>query len=114
MDYYIRAFKHFADIEGRDTRKEYWMFFLINTIIGAAIYSLAFISLKLIILYLIYWLLTIVPSFSIAVRRLHDLGMSGFWIIITLIPLLGSFILLIILAQKGQQQDNKYGPYREA
>ncbi len=90
MDYYIRALKYYADFNGRDTRKEYWMFFLINTIIGIVIYMLAFISLKLIMLYFAYWLFTAVPSFSIAVRRLHDIGMSGAWVALTLIPFLGA------------------------
>lgn len=62
--------------------------------------------------FLVYVILTLLPTLSVTVRRLHDVGKSGFWILISLIPVpfIGSLILLAFVLQNGQIGTNKYGP----
>ena len=52
----------------------------------------------------------LLPSLGIAVRRLHDIGKSGWWIFISLIPLIGAIILLVWWCKDSQMEPNEYGP----
>ena len=108
--------KNYANFNGRARRSEYWYFVLFNLIVGivcslitgilggipvlGAILKLAsgLISLAL-----------LVPSLAVVFRRLHDIGKSGWWILISLIPLVGSIILIIFEATDSQPGDNQYG-----
>lgn len=99
----IGALKKYADFTGRARRKEYWMFFLIYMIINIV---LAILGLELISGLVGLGLL--IPSISIAARRLHDTGRSGWWQLIVLIPIIGFIVLIIFLAQDGHDT-NSYG-----
>jgi uncharacterized membrane protein YhaH (DUF805 family) len=103
MNYYLRAFKKYADFKGRDNRPQYWYFFLFNFIVSLIL------SLIAEELASIYFLAIFVPSLAISIRRLHDIGKSGWWILISLIPIIGTIWLIILLATKGQSKDNEYG-----
>ena len=59
---------------------------------------------------MIYSLATIIPSLAVAIRRLHDVGQSGWFALISLVPLVGGIILLVFLAKESQPQTNKWGP----
>lgn len=61
-------------------------------------------------LQLIYAVGVLLPSLGVAVRRLHDTDRSGWWILIALIPLVGTIILIVFLATEGKRHDNSYGP----
>ena len=61
-------------------------------------------------MYSIYYLITLIPGLAVTIRRLHDTGMSGWYILITLIPYIGILILLIFMLQEGTSGPNKYGP----
>ncbi|MBU3006012.1 DUF805 domain-containing protein [Paraglaciecola arctica] len=108
MDYFIGALQKYAEFTGRARRKEYWMFFLIYTVLIIlvsvldAILGLGFLSL-------IFSLAMLVPSISIAARRLHDTGRTGWWQLISFIPLIGIIILIVFLVQDSHE-DNEYGP----
>ena len=58
----------------------------------------------------LYWLAIIVPSNPVGVRRLHDIGKSGWWLLIGLIPLVGAIVLLVFAVFDSQPGDNQYGP----
>ena len=103
MEYFIGALKKYADFTGRARRKEYWMFVLIYTLINIV---LAVLGLD--IISIIFGLALFVPSISIAARRLHDTGRSGWWQLILLIPLIGFIILIVFLAQDSHDA-NDYG-----
>ena len=60
--------------------------------------------------YILYTLAIIIPSLAVAVRRLHDTGKSGWWIFISLIPLIGGIWLLVLLVTDSQPGENQYGP----
>jgi len=109
----------YADFSGRAPRSEYWWFALFYAVLICALYFLATItalamrsaSLAL-ILGLVIFLVCIgmvVPSLAVTVRRLHDVGKSGWFWFISLVPVVGSFILLYFLVQPSQPQPNVYG-----
>lgn len=107
MDYFIDAFKKFAEFERRATRKEYWMFILFYMIFYIVLSVIDGI-IGSIILSSIYSLILLIPSISIATRRLHDTSRTGWWQLILLIPIIGFIILLVFLIQDSHEE-NKYG-----
>lgn len=109
MQWYLLALKKYAEFSGRAHRTEYWMFFLINFLLGIAIGFLDG-ALGTQILGLIYALALLIPGLAAAVRRLHDTGRSGWWALIVLIPVLGVIVLIVLLAMPTQAGANEYGP----
>jgi uncharacterized membrane protein YhaH (DUF805 family) len=58
----------------------------------------------------IYSLAVLIPGIAVSVRRLHDTNRSGWWLLISLIPLIGAIVLLVFMVQDSQEGDNQYGP----
>ncbi|MED4532328.1 DUF805 domain-containing protein [Metabacillus fastidiosus] len=111
MHWYLKALKNYVGFQGRARRKEYWMFVLFNVIIAlilSVIQTVADIDPP--VLTAIYSLAIFLPSLAVTVRRLHDIGRSGWWYFINLIPLIGGIILLVFTCQDSQSGSNKYGP----
>ena len=130
MHYFIKCLKNYSNFEGRASRAELWYFllywcviyFFIIIIDGQIGYS--FLNLEDLpyneylpigkfysnvgILVFFYRPLTLVPSFAVIVRRLHDLNMSGKWAYSFIIPPLG-IILLLFLTKSGDKTKNQYG-----
>jgi uncharacterized membrane protein YhaH (DUF805 family) len=115
MNWYITVIKKYAVFSGRARRKEYWMFFLFNLIfsivaivldnlLGTAIKDLGYGLISG-----LYFLAVLIPGLAVTVRRLHDVGKSGWWIFISLVPLIGSIWLLVLLATDSQPVENGYG-----
>ena len=108
MNYYTEVLKKYAVFEGRASRAEYWYFFLFSLIIG---FALGFIEGFLgiasgsddSVLANIYYLAVLIPSIAVGVRRMHDVGKSGWFIIIPIYNLL-------LTLRSGTGSDNKYGP----
>lgn len=111
MNEFVDAFKKYAEFNGRATRREYWMFFVVNFVI---ILGLIFVDLIIgfPILGFAYSLAVIVPSISIAVRRLHDIGKPGVYWFVTLIPFVGTIWFIILMATESDM-NNEYGPCRD-
>ncbi|WP_117161705.1 DUF805 domain-containing protein [Paraliobacillus sp. X-1268] len=110
MEWYVKAIQKYAEFSGRSRRKEYWIFTLINTIIGIILTSLQSISELFVVLTVLYSLFVLIPGIAVTVRRFHDIGRSGFWILISFIPLVGSIILFVFTLLDSEQGENKYGP----
>jgi uncharacterized membrane protein YhaH (DUF805 family) len=108
MEYFIDAFKKYADFSGRATRTQYWMFVLIYLIIYVVLAVIDSFILGFPVLSSILSLATIIPSLSIAARRLHDTGRTGWWQLIIFLPLIGVIVLLVFLVMDSEG-DNKYG-----
>jgi uncharacterized membrane protein YhaH (DUF805 family) len=109
MEYFTAALQKYADFTGRARRKEYWMFilfYLIFNLVLALVDKLLGLGIDL--FSLLYSLALLIPSISIAARRLHDTGRSGWWQLILLIPLIGIIVLIVFLTQDSQE-DNEYG-----
>jgi uncharacterized membrane protein YhaH (DUF805 family) len=116
MNYYTDVLKKYAVFTGRARRKEYWMFVLCNLIVYVVLAILASIlsaatnsSVFTVILYL-YVLAILLPTIALGVRRLHDTGRSGWWMLIALVPFLGAITLFIFSVLDSQPGDNLYGP----
>ena len=122
MKWFIKALSQYADFSERARRKEYWMFALFNIIFffaWAIIFMIAFsltqhsdpdrLLSTIYITYLSYFIILFLPGLAVSVRRLHDVGKSGWWLFISLIPFIGAIWLFILLLTDGQQGDNKYG-----
>ena len=116
MNWYITVLKKYAVFSGRARRKEYWMFVLFNIIFSIAAIILdnllgtASNELGYGIIYGLYSLAILIPTLAVAVRRLHDIGKSGWWIFISLVPIVGSIWLLVLLATDSLPGENQYGP----
>lgn len=116
MDWYLMVLRKYAEFSGRSRRKEYWMFNLINFIISMLIYlpgiyvAASYENPALIVIYWLYSLTLMVPSLAVSVRRLHDVGKSGWNLLIGLIPLLGAIWLLVLFATDSQEGSNEWGP----
>ena len=113
MNWYLGVLKKYADFNGRARRKEFWMFALISFII-AVILSVVDGMIGVPVLGAIYALGVLLPSIAVGARRFHDIGKSGWWLLIGLIPLLGGLILIIFFVLDSNPGDNKYGPNPKA
>lgn len=120
MNWYLKVVRdNYANFSGRAQRAEYWMFALINVVIGvvlaivenAAGLTSAPDALGQTQGYLtpIYSLIVLIPSLAVTVRRLHDVGKSGWWILIAF-TLIGLIPLLIWQISVGDGRENQYGP----
>ena len=110
MDWYMAVLKKYADFSGRARRREYWMFVLINFLIGCGLGVIAALVHGLTFLSWVYSLAVLVPSIAVSVRRLHDTSRSGWWLLIGLVPLIGLIVLIVFFATDGEPGDNEYGP----
>lgn len=108
-------FENYANFNGRARRSEYWYFALMNLIIlviAAVLDStlgLNFDPLPYGYLYLLVALASFLPGLAVAVRRLHDVGKSGWFYFIALIPIVGAIWLLVLFCTEGEQGENQYG-----
>ena len=101
--------KNYANFNGRARRSEYWYFALANIIVYVILMVLGSASSGFAIITLLYGLGVIVPGLAVGVRRLHDIGKSGAWILIALIPIVGSILLLVWTATDSHRGTNQWG-----
>ena len=100
----------YADFDGRARRREYWGYVLFYSIIA---FAFIFIDILLdlgLILPKIVSLIFALPSLAVSVRRLHDVGKPGYYILAGLIPILGAFYLLFLFIEDSESEENAYGP----
>lgn len=116
MNWYLKVLRQYADFSGRARRKEYWMFTLFNTIfliVAIIVDNVIKLTLPGVlpygILYFICAFAVLIPGLAVSVRRLHDVGKSGWMILISLIPIVGSIWLLVLLVTESDPYENAYG-----
>ncbi|CAM1343548.1 DUF805 domain-containing protein [Tenacibaculum amylolyticum] len=109
MNWYVKVLKEYATFEGRARREEYWMFILFQIIFLIAASILDVIIGTPGVFYFIYFVATIIPSLAVAVRRLHDVGRSGWYYFIGAIPLVGPILLLVWFCTDSDYGPNKWG-----
>jgi uncharacterized membrane protein YhaH (DUF805 family) len=115
MDYFISALKNYATFTGRARRSEYWFFYLfyfIFLVLAVILDNLLGITIEdtgIGPLYFVSILAMIIPGLAVTVRRLHDVGKSGWFYFIVLIPIIGSIWLLVLMATDGKPGRNQYG-----
>lgn len=104
IQWYLEGFRHYVDFRGRTGRRGYWYFFLFNFLLTLV---LGAVSGALVGAYV---LAAFLPGLAVFVRRLHDADRSAWWILIGLIPLVGSIVLLVFLVTEGTRGENDHGP----
>jgi uncharacterized membrane protein YhaH (DUF805 family) len=115
MNWYKKVMSQYADFKGRARRQEYWMFVLFNLLFIAAagiidrVTGLANEMTGIGPVYSLYVLAVFIPSIAVSIRRLHDIGKSGWWIALALLPIIGAIWLLVLMVKEGQRGENQYG-----
>jgi uncharacterized membrane protein YhaH (DUF805 family) len=109
MNWYLKVLKQYADFNGRARRKEYWMFVLFNMIFAFLAISIDNLAGTNGLFYFLYGLAVFVPGLAVGVRRLHDVGKSGWMLFIALIPIIGSIWLIVLMATDSNVGGNEYG-----
>jgi uncharacterized membrane protein YhaH (DUF805 family) len=116
MSWFIEALRKYAIFSGRSRRKEYWYFVLFVVLITIALNMIDGLfgahhrSTGAGLLSTIFSLAILIPSISVSVRRLHDIDRTGWWVLISLVPLIGWIVLLIFHVQDSTPGPNRYGP----
>ena len=108
MNWYLKCWKQYADFTGRARRTEYWMFALVNFGIALLLELILGFTFLYFLTY-VYSLAIFIPSLAVCVRRLHDIGRSGWWYLIGLVPVVGWIILIIWFCTDSQPGANKWG-----
>lgn len=106
----ICVMQKYADFNGRARRKEYWMFYLVYIIAVILLSVIDGLILSMPILTGIFSLGMIVPCLAAGVRRLHDVGKSGWFLLVSLVPIVGPIYLLYLFILEGTPGENRYGP----
>jgi len=122
MAWYLMAWKRYSDFSGRSRRCEYWMFALIHVVVYLTLFlavqftasasTMAHISVftgPLFFLCFIYGLAAILPGLAVSVRRLHDIGKSGWWMLLAFVPVL-DLLLVVFFTFNSEPGGNQYGP----
>ncbi len=124
LDYFVRCYKNYAKFTGRARRREYWGFILFYSIIYCAVYCPFFFytdveltvdggdtALLLVsaVASILFWAISFVPYLAVTVRRFHDVGKSGWYVFIVLIPVIGSIWFLVEMCTDSEPFENDYG-----
>lgn len=108
------VFSKFATFSGRAKRPEFWYFMLFNLVVGLVLFgidgAIVGFSATFYPISTIYALLVLIPTLAVAARRFHDMGHSGWWQLLGIVPLIGAIIIFVWCARRGEDGPNKYGP----
>lgn len=138
MNDYLEVLRKYAVFSGRSRRREYWFFALFNLIVslvlglldnllGTPMVPLADFAVPpgmtgpggaavpedvfaVGLLSLLYGLAVFVPGIAVTVRRLHDVGRSGWWLLLVFIPVIGGVVLFVFTLIDSEPGENRYGP----
>lgn len=110
MNWYLKCLRLYFNFSGRARRKEYWMFTLFNFLISFVISLVETLLYGNTIIMYIYSIALLLPGLAVCIRRLHDVGKSGWMYLICLIPVVGAIWLLILFCTDSQPGTNEYGP----
>ena len=123
MNWMLMPLRRYAEFSGRSRRKEYWMFLLLNVLIGLFV-GLVFLVgyyadmsqtemdtylMPVVWLAGLYSLAALIPGVAVTIRRLHDTDRSGWNILWGLVPLFGALLLLVYYISDGTQGPNRFG-----
>ena len=109
------GFSNYVNFSGRSGRSEYWywiLFYILVVIVGSVIGAVAGETVATVIsigTLLVFFL----PSLAVGIRRLHDLDKSGWWVLISLIPIIGGLIILYFFVQPSDESENRFGDVPE-
>jgi len=116
MNWYLAVLKKYAVFSGRASRPEYWYFVLFNLLVSIGLSMIDGVLGSFSeeggvgLLSGLYALAVLLPTIGVSVRRLHDIGRSGWWVLIGLVPVIGTIVLLVFAVLDSQPGANEYGP----
>lgn len=112
MDWFKKGLRNYTNFSGRARRKEYWYFVLVQMglVIIAMILDAIIFNSEIGLFYIVVALGLFLPGLAVTIRRLHDTSRSGWWFLISILPLIGSIILLVFLASDTKFETNQWGP----
>lgn len=115
-DYFEKCVtQNYANFEGRAKRKEFWSYVLVIFLLSMALNVISYMLVAMTDMLAFAFIPTLLaialflPGLAVCVRRLHDVGRSGLWYLMILIPLIGAFILLYWFIKDGDLGPNEYG-----
>jgi uncharacterized membrane protein YhaH (DUF805 family) len=113
MNEFMAVIKNYAGFSGRAGRREYWMFFLIYMLIYIGLAILTAVMPKMLgtifgILTAVFLLGMLVPTIAVGVRRMHDTDHSGWWLLLSIVPLAGLYVLYLLIIE-GTSGPNRFG-----
>lgn len=113
MDMYIKCWKHCADFSSRASLSEYWHFFFVNIVFTGILSMVAYWLLYDYPIFskisMCYSFAALLPGLAVCVRRLHDIGRSGWFLLLIFVPVLGLVCLFLLMSLKGENKDNDWG-----
>ena len=101
--------ENYANFTGRARRAEFWWYALANFIVSVVLNLLQAAASIFVVLVVIYGLAVLIPGIAVGIRRLHDTGKTGWWLLIVLIPLVGIIVLIVFWATDSTPGANDYG-----
>ena len=113
VHWYTDVIRRYTDFDGRSDRPEFWWFGLINLIVSLVLWAVGIAAFGFAtgeLVAVLYGLVTLLPALGVEIRRLHDTNRSGWWILISLIPVVGAIILIVFFASAGTHGPNRFGP----
>ncbi|HEV2748517.1 MAG TPA: DUF805 domain-containing protein [Allosphingosinicella sp.] len=117
MNWAILPLKRYSDYGGRSRRKEFWLFQLLMLVLSVITGALDFaLGLDRLLfdsmgpLTFATFAALVTPSLAVAIRRLHDIGRSGWWLLMIFVPILGLLVLIYFFVLEGTRGPNGYGP----
>lgn len=132
MDWMLLPLRRYVDFDGRSRRTEYWMYALLQFLVYGAFSVLLLAGLPWtemldpnyygpepmpgvlfwigLVLMMLFWLATLLPTIAVTIRRLHDQDQSGWLYLLSFIPYVGGFVLLIFMCLPGTVGPNRFGP----
>lgn len=117
MHDYFSVLRKYGRFSGRSRRREFWMFMLVTLAVASILAILdrflfrnSVLSGGSGVLFNLYWLVTLIPGWALTVRRLHDTGRSGWYLLFSLVPLAGAVLPLIYTTYDGTIGTNRWGP----
>lgn len=111
VDWFKKGLRNYANFSGRARRKEYWYFLLMQIIliIIAMVLDTIIFDSDIGLFYLVVALGLFLPGVAVTIRRLHDTNHSGWWFLISLVPLIG-IVLIVFLVRETKFETNRWGP----
>lgn len=112
MDYYLMPWKKYVTFSGRAQRAEYWTFGFVNFVILMVLVGIGELGgVKWATnIGVLFALVIALPTIAVTIRRLHDIGRTGWWWLIQLVPYVGPIVMIVFGCFDSQPGDNKYGP----
>ena len=112
VENYFSVLKKYVDFTGRASRKEFWMFVLVNMVISiifSILTRIPFIRVIFWIVFILFSLAVLLPGITLGIRRLHDINLSGWLMLLCLIPVVNVIFVFLLCVIEGNQYDNQYG-----